>query len=143
MKSEVTEKEIIKSAGVDKNNSMQKTESNKNDDAGLVEFDKTASSGEIGVELLGELLSNLRKNKMMSLLMICRQIDSIEKIGDVAELYSEKMDLSEIFTNENHKQYLELFFKNKNLSFKIKEKKKDVDSISGLKEFFGDKLIVE
>ena len=47
-------------------------------------FDNVAPKEDSGVisetQLLGELLSNLRKNKQMSVLMICRQISKIEII---------------------------------------------------------------
>ena len=93
--------------------------------------------------LLGDLLFYLRTQKIMSTLMMCRQIQKIEIKDNVAMLFSEESDLTELTTNEKHKFELDKFFKGKGLSFKIKEKTKEIDTIEILKEFFGDKLIVK
>ena len=79
----------------------------------------------------------------MSTLMMCRQIETIEVNDGVAILYSESADLSEIVSNEKHKTEIDNFFKGKGLSFKIKEKTKDIDPIEKLREYFGDKLIIK
>ena len=92
--------------------------------------------------ILGDLLFYLRTQKFMSTLMVCRQIEKIEIESDVAKLFSETADLTEIVTNEKHKQVLDEYFKNRGLSFKIKEKNKEVDPIEKLREYFGEKLIV-
>ena len=93
--------------------------------------------------LLGDLLFYLRTQKIMSTLMMCRQIQKIEIKDNVAMLFSEESDLTELTTNEKHKVELDKFFKSKGLSFKIKEKTNEIDTIEILKEFFGDKLIVK
>ncbi len=93
--------------------------------------------------LLGDLLFYLRSEKLMSTLMVCRQIENIEMKNSVAELCSDNADLSELISNEKHKFEIEKFFKSKGLSFKIKEKTKEHDPIDELKEFFGDKLIIK
>lgn len=93
--------------------------------------------------LLGDLLFYLRSGKIMSTLMLCRQIEHIEVSDGVAYLMSESSDLSELFNNERHRAELEGFFKGKGLGFKIKEKVKENDPIDTLREFFGEKLIVK
>ena len=99
-----------------------------------------ASSAE---NLLGDLLFYLRTEKLMSTLMVCRQIEKIEVDDGVAMLTAEAADITDLVLNEKYKQELESFFKSKGLSFKIKEKSKEVDPVEKLKEFFGDKLIVK
>ena len=96
-----------------------------------------------GENLLGDLLFYLRSEKIMSTLMLCRQIDAIEIVDGIAILRSEREDLSVLIQNEKHKSSLDLFFKEKGLSFKIKEESKQEDPIDELREFFGDKLIVK
>ena len=71
--------------------------------------------------MLGDLLFYLRSQKLMSTLMVCRQIEKIEVADGVALICSEA-DLSELALNEKHKLELDNFFKSKGLSFKIKEK---------------------
>ena len=80
---------------------------------------------------------------MMSTLMMCRQIETIEVSDGVASLFSESADLTELVVNEKYKSELDEFFKGKGLSFKVKEKNREVDPIEILREFFGDKLIVK
>ena len=93
--------------------------------------------------MLGDLLFYLRSQKLMSTLMMCRQIEKIEVTDQVALICSESADLSDLVLNEKHKLELDNFFKSKGLSFKIKEKNREIDPIEILREFFGDKLIVK
>lgn len=93
--------------------------------------------------MLGDLLFYLRSQKLMSTLMMCRQIDKIEVMEKTAYLSSDSADLSDLVSNEKHKIELENFFKSKGLGFKTKEKNKGIDPISTLREFFGEKLIVK
>ena len=85
-----------------------------------------ASSAE---NLLGDLLFYLRTEKLMSTLMVCRQIEKIEVDDGVAMLTAEAADITDLVLNEKYKQELESFFKSKGLSFKIKEKSKEVDPV--------------
>lgn len=94
-------------------------------------------------ELLGELLFFLRQNKLMSTLMLCRQIEKIIVTKDIAELVSNKSDISDLVKVEKHKLELDKFFVGKGLGFKVKEMVKNKTSVDVLREFFGDKLIVE
>lgn len=94
-------------------------------------------------ELLGELLFFLRQNKIMSTLMLCRQIEKIIITKDIAELVSNKSDISDLVKVEKHKLELDKFFAGKGLGFKVKEMIKNKTSVDVLREFFGDKLIVE
>ena len=92
--------------------------------------------------MLGDLLFYLRSQKLMSTLMVCRQIEKIE-VADGLALICSEADLSELALNEKHKLELDNFFKSKGLSFKIKEKNREIDPVEILREFFGDKLIVK
>lgn len=94
---------------------------------------------ETGFRLLGELLAFLRENKLMQELLICRQIQKIEVSDGVAE-FSSNEDLSELVSNEVFKAELDKFFKDKNLSFKIKAKEKVVSAEEELNELLGGKL---
>ena len=93
--------------------------------------------------MLGELLFYLRENKLMSTLMLCRQIEKVEVINDVCELCAEASDISELTLNERHKLELEKFFKSRGLGFKIQEKIRIKSKVDLLREFFGDKLILK
>ena len=93
--------------------------------------------------MLGDLLFYLRSQKLMSTLMMCRQIEKIEVADGTAFLSSDSADLSDLVSNEKHKLELDNFFKSKGLGFKIKEKNKEIDPIEKLREFFGEKLIVK
>ena len=62
----------------------------------------------------------LRTQKIMSTLMMCRQIQKIEIKDNVAMLFSDEIDLSDLTTNEKHKSELDKFFKVKGLSLTIK-----------------------
>ena len=103
-------------------------------------FERKKSTDE---NMLGDLLFYLRSEKVMSTLMVCRQIDTIEVVDGFAILNSEKEDLTELVQNEKHKTQLDLFFKQRGLGFKLKEKIKQDDPVETLREFFGDKLIVK
>ena len=92
-----------------------------------------------GFHLLGELLSHLRENRLMQLLLICRQIQKIEVNGSVAEIFADE-DLSELNENETFKIELNKFFGSRNLSYKIKEKIKTVSAEDELKALLGNKL---
>lgn len=92
--------------------------------------------------MLGDLLFYLRSQKLMSTLMVCRQIEKIE-VADGVALISSEADLTDLVLNEKHKLELDNFFKSKGLSFKIKEKNREIDPIEILREFFGDKLIIK
>ena len=104
---------------------------------------KSVSKPSFEENLLGDLLFYLRTEKLMSTLMVCRQIEKIEIDSGVAMLTAESADISDLVLNEKYKQELDAFFKSKGLSFKIKEKNKEVDPVEKLREFFGDKLIVK
>ena len=118
---------------------------NKADSANLIDFGEIKSkvqpneSPTSGFHLLGELLSYLRENRLMQLLLICRQIQKIEIIGTVAEISADE-DLSELNENENFKAELVKFFASKNLGYKIKEKVKTVSAEDELRALLGNKL---
>ena len=104
---------------------------------------KSLSKPSFEENLLGDLLFYLRTEKLMSTLMVCRQIEKIEVDGGVAMLTAESADITDLVSNEKYKQDLESFFKSKGLGFKIREINKEVDPIEKLREIFGDKLIVK
>ena len=104
---------------------------------------KSLSKPSFEENLLGDLLFYLRTEKLMSTLMVCRQIEKIEVDGGVAMLTAESADITDLVSNEKYKQDLESFFKSKGLGFKIRERNKEVNPIEKLREIFGDKLIVK
>ena len=104
---------------------------------------KSISKPSFEENLLGDLLFYLRTEKLMSTLMVCRQIEKIEVDGGVAMLTAESADITDLVSNEKYKQDLESFFKSKGLGFKIRERNKEVNPIEKLREIFGDKLIVK
>ena len=106
-------------------------------------FEPVKPSARFDDNLLGDLLFYLRNEKLMSTLMLCRQIEHIGVVDNIAFLESDSADIEQLFFNEKHKAILEIFFKGKGLGFKLKEKIKEVDPINSLREFFGEKLIVK
>lgn len=120
----------------DESVNVEKTQVFNNNTKGTI----NQNSGDV---LLGDLLGYLRENRLMSTLMVCRQIEKVEIENNVASLYSSTTDLTELVKNERQKIELDEFFKSKGLSFKILEKKNEVNPIDTLKEFFGEKLIVK
>ncbi len=110
-------------------------------------FDDTASnnnSGEMtGIKLLGELLGYLRKQKLMSLLMLCRQISKIEINGTMVEIYSDDKEMVSLQINERHLADISKFFSAKGLSFKVVEKQEEKTEVDELKKLLGKKLIIK
>ena len=94
-----------------------------------------------GLQLLGELLSFLRTNKYMGLLMICRKINLITVKDGFVEIDSN--DCEEIFENENYNEIIRNFFKKRNLDLKQKAKVKVENNEEKLNRLFGGKLIVK
>lgn len=109
----------------------------------IFDVKKSLSKPSFEENLLGDLLFYLRTEKLMSTLMVCRQIEKIEVDGGVAMLTAESADITDLVSNEKYKQDLESFFKSKGLGFKIREINKEIDPIEKLREIFGDKLIVK
>lgn len=94
-----------------------------------------------GNKLLGELLGYLRINKLMSILMICRQIVKIEIDSGDAVIYPGATD--EISNNEQVREELKKFFNGKGLGFKMFKEKKERNPIDELNSMLGGKLKVE
>lgn len=94
-----------------------------------------------GNRLLGELLGYLRTNKLMSVLMICRQIAKIEIESAEAVIYPS--DTDDISNNEQVREELKKFFNGKGLSFRMYKEKKQRDPIEELNAMLGGKLKVE
>ena len=95
------------------------------------------------LKILGDLLIYLRKNRSMSLLMKCRQIERIEISNGVAEIFSDDNDINELVVNEKYKAELDTFFKERGLGFKIHEKVNEVSAKDILNEMLGGKLVVK
>ena len=93
--------------------------------------------------ILGELLTFLRKNKSMQLLLMCRQIKKIEVNNGIAKIWPNDDDIEEFKNNEKHKAELKEFFESKNLSFDIVDiTSKDFDKET-LNQILGGKLVVK
>ena len=95
------------------------------------------------IKLLGELLGFLRKERMMSLLMLCRQISKIELQGKVAEIFSDDDEMLELQTNEKYRVEIVKFFESKGLSFKVHENEKIVSEVDELVRLLGKKLVIK
>ena len=90
---------------------------------------------------MGELLGYLRTNKLMSILMACRQISKIEINDKQAVIYQSEQD--DISGNELVCVELKRFFESKGLSYKFYKKDKTRDPVEELNEMLGGKLKVE
>ena len=95
------------------------------------------------LRLLGELLKTLRTSRSMSLLMLCRQIKKLEISDGVVVIHSDDAEISQLVLNDKYKKELDEFFKQKGLSFKLHEKKKEVSAVDILNEMLGGKLVIK
>ncbi len=103
----------------------------------------SSSEKDDGFKLLGELLKHLRETRSMALLMRCRQISRLEKIDNIVYVHSDDEFISQIASNEKYKLELDAFFKQKGLSFRIFEKKKEFSAVDELNQMLGGKLIIK
>lgn len=106
-------------------------------------FDKKPKEDDLELRLLGDLLRFLRENRLMSVLMICRQIQKIKIEDNVAVIYSDDKQVEEIVKNEKYRAEIDVFFKQKGLGFKLYEKPQTVSAVDILNEMLGGKLIVK
>ena len=91
--------------------------------------------------LLGELLGYLRTNKLMSALMVCRQISQIKIEESQAVIYGDGGE--DLPINETTAAELKKFFETKGLGYKIYKKTKSRNPIDELNEILDGKLKVE
>ena len=102
------------------------------------------NTGEMSsMKILGEFLSYLRKEKIMSLLMLARQISKIEIEGKTAVIYSDDDDMMSLQTNEKHHGEVLKFFESKGLGFKVHENEKTTTEVDELKRLLGPKLVIK
>ena len=92
--------------------------------------------------LLGELLGYLRINKLMSALMVCRQISKIDVEDKIATIYADGHE-DEFINNEQIALEIKKYFETKGLSYKIYKKEKDRNPIEELNKLLGGKLKIE
>lgn len=131
-------------------NQLKNEISNKNLQANKVEEKdvfaddlKNSSCNSTSIKLLGELLAFLRKERLMSLLMLCRQIEKIEIENKTAIISSSDDDMMSLQTNDRFRTDILRFFESKGLSFKVKEKEVKFSEVDELKRLFGKKLIIK
>ena len=132
-------------------NNIQKPESAQLKQAVLTEikeikqeiFEQASAPVNDELKLLGELLKSLRQSRSMSLLMLCRQIKNLEIQGNMVFVHSEDSAIGELVSNDKYKQELDLFFKQRGLSFSLYEQKKEVSAVDVLKEMLGGKLVIK
>ena len=94
-------------------------------------------------QILGELLNYLRENKFMSTLMLCRQIEKIEIVGNVAKHFAKEGYHNEIESNAAKRKEINEFFESRGLSFVVEQPKVEEKNESELSELFGNKLKVK
>ena len=116
-------------------------EEEKGDENNVV-FEKTEEN-QNPMKLLGELLAFLRKERSMSLLMLCRQIDKIEIDGKTAVIFSNDDDMMSIQTNDRFRTDISRFFESKGLGFKVKEKEVKFSEVDELQRLLGKKLKIK
>ena len=93
--------------------------------------------------LLGELLATLRKQKLMTSLLLCRQIKAFEIENKTAKLVADEDVLKEISENDKCKAEISEFLESKGLSLSIIIQKKEEDSLEKLKSLIGGKLQIK
>ena len=94
-------------------------------------------------KLLGALLTYLREQKAMSLLMAARQINKVVVDGAVANLYLTDKNAISMLNNEKYKQNLTDFFKSHNLDWKICEIVKNRPKYGELASKVGDNIEIK
>lgn len=72
-----------------------------------------------GEKLLGQILTHLREQKLMSLLMACRQITKINIEGNVAKLFIKDQSAISMITSEKYGKILTDFLDNFGLKWQI------------------------
>ena len=93
--------------------------------------------------LLGELLATLRKQKLMTSLLLCRQIKAFEIENKIAKLVADEDVLKEISENDKCKAEISEFLESKGLSLSIIIQNKEEDSLEKLKSLLGGKLQIK
>ena len=93
--------------------------------------------------LLGELLSYLRKKKIMTSLLLCRQIKAFEIENKTANIVADEEVLKEISENDKCKTEISEFLESKGLSLNIIIQKKEENSLEKLKSLLGGKLQIK
>ena len=113
------------------------------DEVQLIKFemDQNKKSDE-ELKILGELLGYLRSSKMMSALMVCRQIKQIE-ISEGIAILSGDDSISELISNENLNKEVSAFFEKHGLGFKVKGNEKKETDEDVLKKLIGKKLVIK
>ena len=96
-----------------------------------------------GFKLLANLLKELRENKNLKLLTICRQIKNIQIDDKKVCLIAEDEVLEEIKSFADYSKYLKEFFNRHGLSLKINNDKDEMSIIDKLKDWLGDKLEIK
>lgn len=102
-----------------------------------------ADDSQSSLKILGELLGYLRKERLMSLLMLSRQISKIEVENKTAVIYSDDDDVMSLQTNERYHIELLKFFESKGLGFKVHENEKVTTEVDELKRLLGEKLVIK
>lgn len=94
--------------------------------------------------LLGELLSYLRTKKMMTSLLLCRQIKNFEINNNIAKIIASDETLKEISANDKCKAEISEFLERKGLSLKLIEiQEKQNNELETLNSLLGGKLIIK
>lgn len=107
----------------------------------VVKFNEAPKVDE-GFKLLGELLIYLRKEKLMSALMVCKQIKTIMVNGNVATIEPEDA-YEKNFLDDKFLEDIKPFFERREMGFKIKEKAKMKDDLTVLSEVLGGRLEIK
>lgn len=93
-----------------------------------------------GLVLMSELLRTLKQNMDFTVLMTCRKIKSISIEGNVAVIDYDDESVKNLVTNEKYYAVVQEFFKQKGLSFKLKEKSVQENPKDKLNVLLGGKL---
>lgn len=133
-KSAKTEENTLKNSEKIENNSQKIVEEHKNEEK---QGPENAVEGE---QLLGKLLSYLRREKKMSALMVCREIKKIDVADGFAELDA---PASQIKLTDRVIDEIKPFFDKFGLSIKIKAQEKASIEIAKLNELLGGRLQIK
>ena len=92
---------------------------------------------------MSKLFKFARDNDNLKLVMICRQIKTIDIINGKALITADESVLDEIYMNIEYTKLFKLFFEEQGLSFDMAQKKSQKSTAEKLQEWLGEKLIIK
>lgn len=107
---------------------------------------KNAQASSIEVQILGDLLQELRKEKALSLVAAIGQVKKVSVVGSVVEFVLEDDITVDMISASKNKKIIDRFFEERGLSFKFVSLDKagnNANDINSLSKLLGGKLKID